>query len=222
MTAANTSAHRRSPGGRGARLGTGTTRKATTRKATPRKATTRKATTRKAGTMDHARGARHQATSRLARTLTDHDEIRRWAEERGGKPTAVKGTSYGKDDVGMIRIDFPGYSGEGKLEPIEWDRWFEKFDESNLALTVQDKTASGEIATREMVRVTKKQRREAALADDVTPDLDHIDQALGAAYTPISLDPSGRGYALEQRRVDGPRASSERDRAPTPFCKRLE
>jgi hypothetical protein len=44
----------------------------------------------------------------------------------------------------MIRLDFPGFSGEGSLEPIEWDEWFQKFDESGLALLVQETTARGE------------------------------------------------------------------------------
>lgn len=79
-----------------------------------------------------------------SKTTTDHDEIRRWAESRGGKPTAVKGTSRGKNDVGMIRIDFPGYSGAGKLQPIAWDEWFDKFDESNLAMILQERTAKGQ------------------------------------------------------------------------------
>jgi hypothetical protein len=79
----------------------------------------------------------------VSRTLTDHDEIRKWAEQRDGTPSAVKGTSRKSDDIGMIRIDFPGYSGEGKLEPVDWDRWFDKFDESNLALIVEEKTARG-------------------------------------------------------------------------------
>jgi len=78
-----------------------------------------------------------------AHPLTDHDEIRRWAEERDAKPSCVKGTG-GKGDVGMIRLDFPGYSGEQSLREISWDEWFEKFDEGDLALLVQDETASGE------------------------------------------------------------------------------
>jgi hypothetical protein len=100
---------------------------------------------RKPSSTAHAR-PRAGTTSRLARTLVDHDEIRRWAESRGGKPTAVKGTSRAKADVGMIRLDFPGYSGEGKLQPIGWDEWFAKFDAANLALVVQDKTSGGEIS----------------------------------------------------------------------------
>jgi hypothetical protein len=162
MTAAKTNEHRGASGGRGARHGTrsprsaGTSRSAGTARGagTPRSGGTsrrtgtlrRAGTGQRAGTGAHASRPSRAKTSRLARTLTDHDEIRRWAEERGGKPTAVKGTSRGKRDVGMIRIDFPGYSGEGKLEPIDWEQWFEKFDESNLALIVQEKTANGEIS----------------------------------------------------------------------------
>jgi hypothetical protein len=82
-------------------------------------------------------------TSAAARPLTDHQEIRSWAEERGAKPACVRRTG-GKGDVGMIRLDFPGYSGEGSLQPISWGEWFQKFDDSNLALLVQDQTAGGE------------------------------------------------------------------------------
>lgn len=78
-----------------------------------------------------------------AKPITDHAQIKRWAEERGGKPAHVIGTG-GDEDVGMIRIDFPGYSGAGKLEEIAWDDWFLKFDERELALIVQEETASGE------------------------------------------------------------------------------
>ena len=80
--------------------------------------------------------------SNLTKTTYNHEEIRKWAEERGGKPTHVKGTG-GPDDPGILRIDFPGYSGEGKLEPISWDEFFEKFDEQELALVYQDVTADG-------------------------------------------------------------------------------
>lgn len=73
---------------------------------------------------------------------TDHEVIREWAESRGAQPARVKGTGRG-GDVGIIRLDFPGYSGQ-KLEPITWEEWFEKFDENNLALLYQDQTAGGD------------------------------------------------------------------------------
>jgi hypothetical protein len=83
---------------------------------------------------------RSQAASH---TTTDHEKIRKWAEERRGKPSCVKGTG-GKKDVGLLRIDFPGYSGEGSLQQISWKEFFEKFDEQKLALLYQDQTKSGE------------------------------------------------------------------------------
>ena len=78
----------------------------------------------------------------LTKTTRDHNEIRRWAEERGGKPSHVKRTGSG-EDVGILRIDFPGYAGEGSLEPISWEQWFEKFDEHGLSLIYEEETAGG-------------------------------------------------------------------------------
>ncbi len=79
--------------------------------------------------------------SHEAQTTTDHQTIRRWAEARGGKPAAVSATHKG-DDAGILRIDFD--APEEGLEPISWDAFFEKFEESRLALLYQDKTQSGE------------------------------------------------------------------------------
>ena len=84
-------------------------------------------------------------SSAAARPLTDHDEIRRWAEERSARPSRVRGTGVA-EDVGMIRLDFPGYRGGEALEEISWDEWFDNFDDRNLALMVQDETARGEIS----------------------------------------------------------------------------
>lgn len=84
-------------------------------------------------------------SSHTSKTTTDHDEIRKWAEARGGKPAAVKRTeNKHDDDPGVIRLDFPGYSGQGSLEPISWDEWFQKFDEAELALLYQEETKDGE------------------------------------------------------------------------------
>ncbi len=80
------------------------------------------------------------------RTTTDHDEIRRWVEEHGGQPAAVRDTGGG-DDPGLLRIDFPGGADESDLEHLGWDDWFEKFEEKGLALLYQEKKASGEDST---------------------------------------------------------------------------
>jgi hypothetical protein len=78
-----------------------------------------------------------------AKTTTDHDEIRKWAEARNSKPSTVKRTGN-KEDPGILRLNFPGYSGGDSLQEIPWDEWFKKFDEQNLALLYQEKTKSGE------------------------------------------------------------------------------
>lgn len=86
----------------------------------------------------------HDDNGRLSHTTTDHDEIQRWAEERGGKPACVQGTG-GKGDIGLLRIEFPGKPNakDDKLSEISWDDFFEKFDERNLALVYQEHTAEG-------------------------------------------------------------------------------
>jgi hypothetical protein len=77
------------------------------------------------------------------KTTTDHEEIRRWAEERGGRPAEVESTER-DGEPGILRIDFPGYSGAGSLKEISWDDWFEKFDEENLAFLYQEQVKSGD------------------------------------------------------------------------------
>jgi hypothetical protein len=79
---------------------------------------------------------------RSERVLTDHEQIRKWAEARHAQPACVKGTDN-QDGSCLLRLDFPGYSGEGSLEAIPWDQWFRVFDERKLALIVEDKMADG-------------------------------------------------------------------------------
>src|SRR3954471_20545450 len=88
-------------------------------------------------------GSSKSSSSHSSQTTTDHEQIRRWAEERGGKPSCVKGTG-GKGDTGLLRIDFPGYSGGDSLQEIGWDEFFEKFDDQKLALLYQEQTAGGD------------------------------------------------------------------------------
>jgi hypothetical protein len=87
-------------------------------------------------------GGISMAETHESKTTTNHGEIRRWAEERGGKPACVKGTGGG-GDTGLLRIDFPGGASEESLQQISWDEFFQKFDEKNLAFLYQEKTKDG-------------------------------------------------------------------------------
>src|SRR5215217_5181344 len=69
-----------------------------------------------------------------ATPVTDHEQIREWVESRAGRPACVKGTAA------LLRVDF-GEPDE-KLQPIEWDQWFETFDSRNLAALIQAEGSS--------------------------------------------------------------------------------
>src|SRR5688572_19687990 len=76
---------------------------------------------------------------------TDHQEIRQWVERRGGRPATVRGTEQGSEEAGVLRIDFPEQrADDAQLEEISWDEFFEKFDEEELAMVLQETTANGQ------------------------------------------------------------------------------
>ncbi|HEX8277661.1 MAG TPA: hypothetical protein VF540_03170 [Segetibacter sp.] len=77
-----------------------------------------------------------------SKTTTDLKTIQKWAEERDGKPSRVKSTADGKGG-GVLRIDFPGYSGGDSLEEISWDEWYETFNDRKLSFLYQEETAGG-------------------------------------------------------------------------------
>jgi hypothetical protein len=88
-----------------------------------------------------------------SRTTTDHDEIRRWAEEQGGRPAAAASTGSG-DDPGMLRLMFPGsaQSDDDELEEIGWDEWLQAFDENGLALVHDPEGRFNKLVSRSSVR----------------------------------------------------------------------
>ena len=127
------------------------------------KTTAARQTGRAAGASTRSASGGSRAKSKVT---WDHDEIRRWAEARGGVPACVRGTGR-RGDTGVLRIDFPD-GPEPSLQQISWDEWFKKFDENNLALVYQDKTASGKlsrfnkIVSRESVAGAKQSSRRQA------------------------------------------------------------
>jgi glutathione synthase/RimK-type ligase-like ATP-grasp enzyme len=69
-----------------------------------------------------------------AKATTDHDEIRKWTESRGGHPAVVAPTE-GEQGGGVLRIDFddPDDEEDVRLHRIKWQEFFEIFDRNNLA-----------------------------------------------------------------------------------------
>jgi hypothetical protein len=71
------------------------------------------------------------------KTTTDHEEIRRWAEERGGRPAAVVNPVDTKI-AGGLRIDFPDYDSGEDLQEITWAEFFDRFEAENLTFIFQE------------------------------------------------------------------------------------
>jgi hypothetical protein len=71
-----------------------------------------------------------------AKTTTNHDEIRKWVERRGGHPAVVASTENSRGrGGGLLRIDYdePGGNDDDRLHRISWDEFFRIFDENDLA-----------------------------------------------------------------------------------------
>jgi len=71
------------------------------------------------------------------KTTTDHEKIRRWAEERGGRPAAVV-SPVTEPIAGGLRIDFPDYDSGEVLQEITWTEFFDAFEEQNLVFMYQE------------------------------------------------------------------------------------
>jgi hemerythrin superfamily protein len=90
------------------------------------------------------RSGRSRKEEAMAKVTTEHETIREWVEARGGCPAHVKGTGRDGGDPGILRVDFPGYSGKQSLERIGWDEFFAAFDQNGLAFIYQDRTRGGQ------------------------------------------------------------------------------
>ncbi|HXS28853.1 MAG TPA: hypothetical protein VN730_14410 [Steroidobacteraceae bacterium] len=86
----------------------------------------------------------------MSEVTTDHGQIRRWAEGKGGKPAAVKRT-HREGDVGIVRIMFPDapQSEHDALEEISWEEFFEEFDKRKLALIYERDSMFSKLVSRE-------------------------------------------------------------------------
>ncbi|NJC84605.1 hypothetical protein [Planosporangium mesophilum] len=75
---------------------------------------------------------------------TNHDVIRRWAEERGAVPATVAGTEHPETGtLGVLTFDFPPIGDNERLRHVSWDDWFDTFDRRELNFIFQQQLADG-------------------------------------------------------------------------------
>ena len=96
----------------------------------------------------------------MAKTLTDRDDIRQWAEARGGNPMLMD-TPDGTGTRTLLQLTFgqhaintDGNEGPdriGGFQLVSWEEWFAALDEGKLAIRVSDDPSGGNEAEFEFV-----------------------------------------------------------------------
>ncbi len=72
---------------------------------------------------------------------TDHDEIRKWVEEKGGEPAVIKGVS-GSEGEGILTLVF-GQPGPD-VQVISWQEFFNTFEDNELRFRYEDPVPADE------------------------------------------------------------------------------
>ncbi len=96
----------------------------------------------------------------MAKTLNSREDIRQWAEARGGNPMLMD-TPDGTGSRTLLQLTFgqhaintDGNEGPdriGGFQLVSWEEWFAALDESGLAVRVSDDQAGGNEAEFEFV-----------------------------------------------------------------------
>ncbi len=149
--------------------------------------------------------------ARAAKTTTDHDEIRRWVEARGGHPAHVA-QSAGRNDPGILRIDYPGFSGEDTLEPIEWDEFFEQFDRNNLAFLYQDAKNSrfSKFVERAATKRSSTKKRSASSARKATASKKSASTKKSATTKKASSKKAAKRSAASSKKSTSKKSTSKK------------
>lgn len=123
-----------------------------------------------------------------AKTTIQHEAIRQWVEQRGGTPAQVKSTGSARKP-GILRIDYPGFTGEDTLEPIEWDTFFEAFEANELAFLYQDAPDSrfSKFIARDKMTEDSAAQIEAGQEEEQEEDEDEEDEVEAAEVDAIDL-----------------------------------
>lgn len=116
----------------------------------------------------------------------DNDEIRAWMEEHGALPAVLKETSdNGEESPDMLQISFN--PNDPNMKEMDWEEFFERFENENLALVYDDATPKGEIPEFELTDRTRARDEygdqsielpdsgdEEVLRENITPDSDFL------------------------------------------------
>lgn len=96
---------------------------------------------------------------RAGRSLvtTNHEVIKKWAEERGAVPATVQGSEHA-GHLGVLRFDFPPGDSD-RLRQVSWDEWFATFDERRLNFIYQEERSDGRQSN--FFRLENPQREDA-------------------------------------------------------------
>jgi len=104
---------------------------------------------------------------------TNEDEIRGWIEERGGVPVLVAGVEEnGKESPEMLHIAFGPLVPD--MEEIDWEEFFERMENQQLALEYDDEAPRGQVPDFEFVdrdRELGEFYPESDLPDSGDPDV---------------------------------------------------
>ncbi|MCI0632141.1 MAG: hypothetical protein L0Y44_15970 [Phycisphaerales bacterium] len=77
------------------------------------------------------------------KTTTDHQEIRQWVQDRGGRPVRVRNTFGSTSDTCVLQIDFLFEKYNDDVEEIGWEEFFTLFDREHMVMVYQTETEGG-------------------------------------------------------------------------------
>lgn len=65
----------------------------------------------------------------------DHEKIKSWITQHGGKPAVVEGTEDNGSGAGLLRVKFDDKQDD--LVELDWQEFFSTFDQKGLSFLYQ-------------------------------------------------------------------------------------
>lgn len=105
---------------------------------------------------------------------TDHEEIRKWIEEHKGTPAVIKGMieETGVEIPEMLHVSFD--QDDPNMEGLDWEEFFERFEDANLALVYNETIGEGE--TPDFEFADRDAAREEYFPESTMPDTGDADE----------------------------------------------